>query len=103
MRFSEIKKMLYQVGFDDFHQAGSISRFHPMNIVAESRILNLQFWVCVDGGYGVSETYHISERQLDNCNAPAKRTDFRTQAEMISGLEQIQLRIVEAKRQKARQ
>ena len=98
MRFPGIKQKLYQVGFDDFYQAGSISRFHPMNIVAESRSLNLQFWVCADGGYGVSETYHISETPLDDCNAPTKRTDFRTQAEVIAGLEQIRLRIAEAKR-----
>lgn len=69
-----------------------------MNIVAESRALNLQFWICVDGGYGVSETYHISERPLDNYNAPTKRSNFRTQAEVVAGLEQIRLRIEEAKR-----
>lgn len=43
MRFLGIKKELFQAGFDDFHQAGSINKFHPMNIVAESRALNLQF------------------------------------------------------------
>ena len=96
MRFPGIKQKLYQVGFDDFYQAGSISRFHPMNIVAESRVLNLQFWVCADGGYGVSETYYIAERPLDNCNAPTKRTNCKTQAEMIAALEQIRLKIVEA-------
>lgn len=69
-----------------------------MNIVAESRVLNLQFWICADGGYGVLETYHISERPLDNYRAPVKRTNFRTQAEVLDGLEQIRLRIEEAKR-----
>ena len=89
MRFSGIKQKLHQVGFDDFYQAGSSSRFHPMNIVAESRVLNLQFWVCADGGYGVSETYHIAERPLDDCKAQTKQTNFRTQAELVTGLEQI--------------
>ena len=98
MRFPGIKQKLYQVGFDDFYQAGSISRFHPMNIVAESRSLNLQFWVCADGGYGVLETYHISERPLNNYIVPAKRTNFRTQAEVVTALEGIRLRIVEAQR-----
>lgn len=91
MRFSEIKQKLYQIGFDDFCQAGSVSKFHPMNIVAESRVLNLQFWVCADGGYGVLETYHISERPLNNYMAPAKRTNFRTQAEVVTALEGIRL------------
>lgn len=98
MRFSGIKKELFQVGFDDFYQAGSINRFHPMNIAAESRALKLQFWICVEGGYGVSETYHISERPLDDYNAPTKRANFRTQAEVVADLEQIRLRIEEAKR-----
>ena len=96
MKFSEIKKKLSRVGFDDFYQSGSISRFHPMNIVAKSRALNLQFWICVDGGYRASEAYHISERPLDNCNAPTKRANFRTQAEVVAGLERILLRIEEA-------
>ena len=63
-----------------------------MNIVAESRVLNLQFWVCADGGYGVSE------RPLDDCKAQTKQTNFRTQAELVTGLEQIRLRIAEANR-----
>lgn len=97
MRFSKIKQKLYQVGFDDFYQAGSVSRFHPMNIVAESRALNLQFWVCADGGYEVSETYHIATRPLDNYMALTTRTNFRTQAEVVAALEEIRLRIAEAK------
>lgn len=98
MRFAGIRQKIYQVGFDDFYQAGSTSRFHPMNIVAESRILNLQFWVCVEGGYGVSETYHISERPLDNYHAPTQRINFKTQVEVIAGLEQIRQRIAAARR-----
>ena len=64
MRFSEIKQKLYQIGFDDFCQAGSVSKFHPMNIVAECRVLNLQFWVCADGGYGVLEAVPIDKKVL---------------------------------------
>ena len=101
MRFAGIRQKIFQVGFDDFYQAGSTSRFHPMNIVAESRILNLQFWVCAEGGYGVSETYHISERPLDNYHAPTQRINFKTQTEVIAGLEQIRQRITDAKRSKS--
>lgn len=79
MRFSRIIMKLRQVGFDECYQAGSRNRFHPMNIVAESRILNLQFWVCVEGGYNVAETYHIASRPLDDVRVPTERTDFKTQ------------------------
>ena len=98
MRFAGIRQKIYQVGFDNFYQAGSTSRFHRMNIVAESRILNLQFWVCAEGGYGVPETYHISERPLDNYHAPTQRINFKTQVEVIAGLGQIRQRIAAARR-----
>ena len=38
MRFQGIIMKLHQVGFDDFYQAGSISKFRPMNIVATREI-----------------------------------------------------------------
>lgn len=100
MRFLGIIEKLFEVGFDNFNQAGSTNRFHPMNIVAESRVLNLQFWICVEGGYRGPETYHISERALDDYKAPTKRVNYRNQTEVIAGLEQIRLRIKEAVRLK---
>lgn len=98
MRFQGIEKKIQLVGFDKFSQAGYPNKFHPMNIVCESKILNQQFWVCVEGGPGASKMYHIAHRQLDNYNAPSKRIECRTQKEMISVLESIRLRIAEAKR-----
>ena len=103
MRFLGIKKKIHEVGFDEFHQAGSTSIFHPMNIVCESRVLNLQFWVCVDGGYRTRETYHIDSRPLDNMRAPTEHTKFKTQTELIAGLEDIRQRIAAAKAEKGRQ
>lgn len=101
MRFLGVIKKLRQVGFDDFYQVGTPNRFHPMDIVAESRILNLQFWVCAEGGYGVPETYHISSRPLDNYHAPTQRSNFKTQAEMIAGLEDIRIRIAKSAQSRA--
>ena len=34
-KYLKIRKAIHEAGFDDFCQAGSISRFHKMNIVAE--------------------------------------------------------------------
>lgn len=96
MRVSSIIMKLRQIGFDEFYQAGSRNRFHPLNIVAESRILNLQFWICAEGGYNVAETYHIASRSLDDVRSPTERTDFKTQTELIAGLEDIQRRIARA-------
>lgn len=96
MRFLQVFKKIHETGFDEFHQAGVPNRFHPMNIVCQSRVLNLQYWVCAEGGYNVRETYHIASRPLDNYKAPTERVDFETLAEMIAGLETIRLRIAEA-------
>lgn len=96
MRFLRIRDKIRQVGFDEFCQAGSTSIFHPMNIVCRSQALNLQFWVGAEGGYGVSETYHISTRPLNDCNAPGERMEYRSQSELIAGLEEIHLKIVAA-------
>lgn len=103
MRFSGIRGKIYEVGFDEFHQAGSTSIFHPLYIVCESRVLNLQFWVCVDGGYRTRETYSISSRPLGNMRAPTERTNFKTQTELIAGLEDIRQRIAAAKAAEGRQ
>lgn len=51
MKFLRIFKKIHEVGFDEFHQAGYPSIFSKMNIVAESKVLNKQFWICVDGGF----------------------------------------------------
>lgn len=37
MEFSKIENALWKVGFDDFYQAGSVNKFHKMNIVAKSK------------------------------------------------------------------
>lgn len=42
-KYLKIRKALHEAGFDDFYQAGSVSRFHKMNIVADSAILGKRF------------------------------------------------------------
>lgn len=42
-QYLKIRKAIYETGFDDFCQAGGISRFHKMNIVAESAALDTRF------------------------------------------------------------
>lgn len=96
MEFSKIKNYLWKVGFDDFYQAGSISRFHKMNIVAESKKLNMQYWICVDGGYNCPDEFHIAYRQLDNINAKSERIYCKNQTEVIKELKKIAEKIKDA-------
>ena len=103
MRFLGIKKKIHEVGFDEFCQAGLPNIFHPMNIVCVSHVLNLQFWVCADGGYRPRETYHIASRALDDVRAPTECTSFKTQTALIAGLEDIRQRIAAAKAENDRQ
>ena len=32
-KYLKIRKAVYEAGFDEFYQAGSVNRFHKMNIV----------------------------------------------------------------------
>jgi len=95
MKYCAIKRKLYKVGFDDFHQAGLPNKFHPLFVVADSKILNLRFWICVKGGY-MPESYHISSRPLDNINASSEIKEFKSQKNLIAELEHIRRQIAEA-------
>lgn len=90
MAYQKIKKKLYEVGFDEFYQAGTTSIFHPMNIVATSKITNRQYWICVDGGYRCPESFHIAYRELNNVRAESTRIYCKNQTEMVEKLSDIQ-------------
>lgn len=101
-KYLKIRKAIHEAGFDDFCQAGSISRFHKMNIVAESAALGKRFWFCVDGGYGVKDTYHISIRDL-SANQQDQRDECvncATQEEMVARIYEIRNQILAAKAKK---
>lgn len=68
-----------------------------MNIVAESKVLNKQFWVCISGGYGCKDLYYIASRPLDNTKAETVRDYCRNQSEMLDKLEEIRVQIAEKK------
>lgn len=91
-KYLKIRKALYNAGFDDFHQAGSVNRFHKMNIVAESAVLDMRFWICIDGGYGVKDEFYIVQRKLSE-GGPDKRTYYNSQQEMASAIDEIGKRI----------
>lgn len=99
MEFSKIKKKLFEVGFDEFYQAGSINKFHLMNIVAKSSVTNKQYWICVDGGYRCEESFHVSYRNLDNSKALNKRITCKNQSDVIKQLNMIQIEISGAKKE----
>jgi hypothetical protein len=95
-KFKKIEKKLFEVGFDEFYQAGYPSKFHPLNIVATSKALNKQFWVCVDGGYGCKDTFYIEYRDLNNTNIGTERIKCINQTDVIEKLNNIQFDIVTA-------
>lgn len=97
MDFLKIRKQIYATGFDEFHQAGSPSIFHKMNVVAESRVLNKQYWICVDGGYGVKDSFYIAFRPLDDTSAHTERIYCKNQTEVVNELKKIALQIEAAR------
>ena len=95
-RFHAVKAAVIRAGFDEYYQAGWPNKFHRMNIAATSKVLNLQYWVCITGGYGPEEHY-IAYRALDNIMAPSKRINCKNQKEMCSVLDSIKAEIADAK------
>lgn len=98
-KYLKIRKAIHEAGFDEFCQAGSVNRFHKMNIIAESAVLGKRFWFCVDGGYNVKDELHITIRDL-NTNAPDARVSCKTQEDMADRIKDIRNQIVAAKAEK---
>lgn len=95
-KYLKIRKALYEAGFDEFHQAGSVSRFHKMNIVADSAVLGKRFWFHIDGGYNVKDELCISFRDLTSKDPCAiTRTYCGSQQEMADQIAAIG-RMIEA-------
>lgn len=89
MEFSKIKNELPKVGFDNFYQAGTVNKFHKMNIVATCKKLNMQYWICVDGGYYCKDEFRISYRPLDDIMAESKEIECKNQSEVVAELKKI--------------
>lgn len=68
-KYLKIRKAICEAGFDDFCQAGGISRFHRMNIVADSAALDTRFWICIDGGYRCADSFYIASRRISTGTA----------------------------------
>lgn len=95
-KYLKIRKALHEAGFDDFYQAGSVNRFHKMNIVCECWALASRFWICADGGYGAKDEYFIVRRRLP-VNGPDERTYYNSQEEMAAAIGDIGKQIRAAK------
>lgn len=89
MDFLKIRKQIHKTGFDEFYQAGTPNKFSKMNVVAESKKLNKQFWICIEGGYMVKDTFYIAFRPLDNTKAMTERIYCKNQTDVISELSKI--------------
>ena len=93
MPYQKIVNKLHEVGFDEFYQAGSASVFHPLNVVATSKITNKQYRICIDGGYRCPESFHISYRELGTARAKVTRIPCKNQSEIVEQLGTIQVEI----------
>jgi len=94
MAYQQIIKKLREVGFDEFYQAGTPSKFHPLNIVAVSKITNKQYWICVDSGYKCPDSFYIAHRELSDTMAKSTRVQCENQLGIIAQLNNIQAEIL---------
>lgn len=97
MKYLRIFKKIHETGFDEFYQAGYPDIFNKMNIVAVSKVLNKQFWICISGGFRGKDLYYIASRPLDNTNAECVRDYCENQSEIVEKLEEIRIQIRDKK------
>ena len=86
MKYQKIFRVIHSVGFDEFYQAGFPNRFNKVNVIAISKILNRQYWICVDGGYCCTDEFYICHRPLDNINARTQRIKCKNQEDVCEHL-----------------
>lgn len=98
-KYLKIRKAVCEAGFDEFYQAGTVNRFHKMNIVCESHILGKRIWVCIGGGYGVKDELYIVCRDLRQ-GGEDERTYYKTQEKMAKAIDDIgkQIRVAKARK-----
>jgi len=87
-KYLSIRKAIHAAGFDEFYQAGSINRFCPMNIVAESTVLQKRFWFVV----GADGTLSVITREYGASN-DSVRVKCRTQGDMVNEIYRIKRQI----------
>jgi hypothetical protein len=95
--YTKIEKKLFEVGFDEFYQAGTKNQYRPLNIIAKSEILNKQFWVTVDSVYRSYDIFHIIYRDLNNTKAKQYKIECKNQTDVVEKLNNIQFDIITAK------
>ena len=95
-QYLKIRRAVCEAGFDDFCQAGSISRFHRMNIVADSAALDTRFWICIDGGYRCDDSFYIASRRISTGESD-DIIHCTSQQEIVEQLRAIRDRIQSAK------
>ena len=91
-KYLKIRKALHEANFDEFYQAGSVGQFHKMNIVAESTVLRMRFWFCIDGGYSGKDNLYIVRRKLPE-SGQDERIYYNNQKEMAIAIGKIGMEI----------
>jgi hypothetical protein len=92
-QFTKIINKLVTVGFDEYHQAGTPNKYHEINLVCTSKLLNRQYWITKSfGNFTVIYTDGLENiSKLKQHRIPCKN-----QTEVIKVLEAIKEEIKEA-------
>lgn len=66
-KYKKIIDKIRELGFENFHQAGSPNKFHELNIVIEDEINDIQYWITKSfGEYSViyrNSIHDIKQKQ----------------------------------------
>lgn len=72
-KYKKIINKIRELGFNNFHQAGSISQYHELNLVIEDNEKNRQYWITKSfGKFDVIYRNSINDSKKEQYRFPCK-------------------------------
>ena len=79
-KYKKIINKLRELGFNDFHQAGTINKYHELNLIIENRNQDRQYWITKSFG-----KFNVIYRDgIHNIKATNNRFECKSQQEVCN-------------------
>jgi len=78
LKFKKIINKVTELGFNDFYQAGSVSRIHELNLIVDSESQDRKYWLAKSFG----EFVVIYRKGIDDIKAIQHRFKCKNQKEV---------------------
>jgi len=88
-KFKKIINKVKELGFNDFYQAGSVSKFHELNLIIDNESQNRKYWLTKSFG----EFIVIYREGINDIKAVNHRYNCKNQKEVCEKFSELILQI----------